>query len=434
MQVTVETTRGLERKLTVHLPGERFENACDKRLKSLAKSARIDGFRPGKVPLSVIRRKYGASVQQEVLADLIQESYGQALSEKELTPAGLPHIDSTPPADGEDMVFTAVFEVYPSVQLGDLGKLKAVRPQVEITDSDVDEAIDKIRRQRATFEPVEREARKGDQVTIDFQGTVGGEPFQGGQAEDFQLVLGEGRMIEGFESELEGIRAGDRRKIKVKFPKDYAEESLQGKKAVFEVDCKAVLEPRLPALDAEFARSLGVDDGSTDALRDRIRDYLERERDEAARARVREQLFEALAQMHKIDLPNVLVDEEIEQLQRQAARQLGLKEEDLGRLPREGFEEQARRRVHLGLLLGELIRDRGIKADRETVRRMAEQAVAGYPNREQMLEYMLNDRETMRRFESMAVEEKAVEVLLDQAKVTDKPMSFNELVNRNQGK
>jgi trigger factor len=429
MQVAVEKTKGLERKITVHLPAEQFESACNKRLQSIAKTAKLDGFRPGKVPHSVVQKRYGETVRYEVLNDLIKNTYGQALDQEKLQPAGLPQIDSQPPSAGQDVEYTATFEVLPEFELADLGKIKINKPLVEIVDQDVENTIERLRKQHAEWIETERAARNGDQVKIDFQGTVDGEVFDGGKGEDITLELGSGRMIDGFEAQLEGIKSGEQRDLKVKFPKDYQAEQLRGKKAVFACQCKAVLEQKLPGMDGEFVKACGIEDGKMDSLRGKIREHMESELGQRTQYYLREQVMEGLIAQHKIGLPNVMIDEEIESLRQQTAQRLGLKEVDIEKLPRDGFEERARQRVHLALVLARLTKEKDIKPDLDRVKELVAQAVAHYPNAEQMVQYYLSSPEAMRHFQSMAVEEQAIDLVLESAKTSEKKMSFEELMN-----
>lgn len=432
MQVSVETTKGLERKLTVDLPADEFDSAYQERLRSLAKSAKLNGFRKGKVPLKVIRQRYGESVKQEILADMIQRSYEQALREKQLNPAGMPKIDSHPPTPGEDVRYTATVEVYPEFSLGDLSQIKVTRPAVEITDEDVDSTVDRLRKQHAEWKPVERSARQGDQVKIDFEGTVSGEPFEGNKGEDVAVVLGEGQMPEDFESQLEGIKAGENKTIKVKFPKDYRNEQLQGKKAVFEVTCKEVQEQELPELNEDFIKGFDIEDGSLDTFRDNIRRQLEKERDRALSAYVHKQVMDGLTELHDVELPRVMVDNQVEQLQRETLQRFGLKEDDLERLPRDTFEEQARRRVHVGLVASKLVSEKQIQVGQDAVRRKIEEAVADYENPAEMAQYYMNEPKAVEHFRFQAMEDEMVETVLREAKVEDKTMGFQDLMSLTQ--
>ena len=429
MQVSVEKRKGLERKITVQLPAEQFESACSDRLRSIAKTAKIDGFRPGKVPASVVQKRYGESVRHEVLNDLIQNSYPRAIGQEKLIPAGLPQIDSHVPPAGQDVEYTAVFEILPEFESGDLSKLKLSRPQVEIGENDVDDALNELRKQRAEWIEVPRQAKSGDQVKIDFEGSIDGEAFEGGKGEKVNLELGSGRMIEGFESQLEGIKAEEKRDLKVKFPKDYHAAAFQGRKAVFACYCHAVLERKLPELDEAFVKSCGIEEGTPESLREKIREHLGQECEHRVRSYLREQALQGLIELHKIDLPNVMVDAEIESLRQQTAQRAGLQEADIEKLPRDGFEEHARKRVHLSLVLSLLAREKSIKPDPERVKLLVQQAVASYPNAEQMVQYYLSNAEVMRHFQSLAIEEQVVDLVLETGRSSDRKMSFKELMD-----
>jgi trigger factor len=430
MQVSVEKTKGLERKLTIKLPAEQFESACSKRLQSVAKTAKLAGFRPGKVPHNIVQKRYGESIRHEVLTDLIKQSYGKAIDQEKLRPAGLPQINSHPPLAGQDVEYTAVVEVMPEFELGDLAKVKINKPLVEIVEQDVENTLETIRKQHAEWTDVDRSAKTGDQVKIDFQGSIDGAAFDGGKGEDVLLELGSGRMIEGFEAQLEGIKAGEQRELKVKFPKDYQAESLQGKKAIFTCQCKLVQERKIPELDEEFVKTCGVKDGDIGKLREKISEHIDLECQQNTRAYLREQVLDGLIALHKIDLPNILIDAEIESLRQQMAQRLGLKDVDIDRLPRDGFEERARQRVHLALVITKLTQEKGIKPEPGRIKTLVEQAVAQYPNGDQMVQYYMSDPEAMRHFQSVAVEDQAIDLVLESAKTTEKKMSFAELMHR----
>ncbi len=434
MQVSVETTKGLNRKLTVQLPGEQLEKAFDERLRSLSKTVKLAGFRAGKIPLKVIRQKYGAGVKQEVLEDLIKRSYSDAINQENLKPAGLPHIDTKPVEIGQDFQFIATFEVFPEVELADFAKIKLTNPKTELIDDDVMGMIDKLRTQRATWEVVERAAQSGDQVKIDFEGTLAGEqePFEGGSAKDFSLVLGSKQMIEGFEDQIVGVKAGEERKIKVKFPKDYNNEALQGKKAVFIINCSEVLEQKLPEINEDFIKSFGIESGDLEELKKQLKEHLQRELDENVKLYTKRQIMDELVRLHKIELPNVLVDREIENLQQQMLQRLNLGKEALGQLPREPYEEKARRQVTLQLLVSEVVKHKELKADPEHIKSLLMRAASSYQDPQEMLQYYMNNKELLKNFEMLALEDKVVEFLASEAKASEKTMSFNDLVQENQ--
>lgn len=428
MKVSVETLEGLRRKLTVSVPAEQFDAAYQQRLNALAKSVKLDGFRKGKVPVKVVRQRFGARVEHEALADLIQRSYEQAVRQQNLNPAGPPQIDSQPPGSGEDVRYTAVIEVQPEFALGDLSKIKISRPAVKITDQDVENTLQKLRMQRAEWQSVERAAARDDQITIDYEGTIGGKPFEGGAGTDVAIILGAGQMPEDFESQLEGMAAGEQRSVKVKFAEDYDKEWLRGKKAVFKVSCKRVLAPKLPELNEAFAREFGVEDGSLETLRANVRRQMESELAKGIRAYLRARVLSGLVALHKVELPQVMIDAQVRQLQQEAMQRWGLKEADLEKLPRESFEKRARYQALLKLVAAQVIKEKGVKADREAVHKVIRQAVADYEKPDEMFNYYLNNPKALQHFQSLAVEECIVDEVLKAADVVEKEMSFDELM------
>ncbi|HEX7028901.1 MAG TPA: trigger factor [Gammaproteobacteria bacterium] len=428
MKVSMETLEGLRRKLTVSVAAEQLDAVYQERLRALAGSVRLDGFRKGKVPLKVVRQRFGPRVEREALADLIQRSYEQAVRREKLNPAGPPQIDSKPPVAGENVEYTAVLEVQPEFALGDFSKIKISRPVVNITDEDVENTLQKLCQQRAQWNPVKRASARGDRVTIDYEGTVAGEPFEGGKAANVPLILGNGQMPEDFESQLEGVSAGQQRTVKVKFSEDYDKEWLREKKAVFEVTCRQVFESALPELDAAFAREFGIEDGSLQALRDSVRRQLESELAKGIRGYLKGRVMNGLVGLHKLDLPEVMIEAQVRQLLQETMKRWGLKQADLERLPRESFEARARYQVTLQLVAMRMINEKGIQADRETLHKIIRQAVADYENPDEMFDYYLNDPHALQRFESLAVEERIVDEVLKQADVVEKEMSFDEVM------
>jgi trigger factor len=423
MRVSIESGKGLKRRMKIQLPAEQFDKAFDARLKSIAKTAKLAGFRPGKVPLKVIRQKYGATVEKEILSDLMQRSYGQAIVQQNLKPAGMPQIDAKPAKPGQDVEFTADFEVYPEIKLGDLQKLKIQQPVVEIQEDDIEKMLDTLRRQRAEWVEVQRSAGNGDRLKIDFEGTIDGQPFDGGSAQGISLVLGSAQMIEGFEEQLVGINTGAERTIKVKFPKDYPKTELQGKKAEFKVLCHTVAEQKLPEVDEDFIKSYGIQEGGLEALKKELRQHMERELADNARAYVKRQLMDGLLNMHKVELPDVLVDQEIQQLQQQALQRM--------HLPRDLFEEQARRRVSLALLIAKIFEERKLKADLAAVKAKIEQMAAQYEEPQKVVQYYLSNKSLYRQIESLVIEDQVINMLLEQAKTSQQDMRFSELIDAN---
>ena len=431
MQVSVEHKDGLERTLRVEIPAERIDEAVQERLDRLRKTVRLDGFRQGKVPYRVVRDRFGNQVRQEVLGELIQSTFQEAVSQEQLQPAGTPQID-TPDLDPQagGMSYTATFEVYPEVELAPVDDLEVERPVAEVTEADVDRMVETLREQRRQFEEVERPAARGDRVVIDFVGRIDGEAFDNGSGQDTPVELGAGQMIDGFEEQLEGIRAGETREVEVTFPENYQAESLAGRTAQFEVTAKAVQEGRMPEVDEEFARGFGVESGSVEELREGLRRNMERELSQALRSRVKQQVMDALVERNPIEVPEALVREEIGRLREQMQQQLGgqMSAEQLGD---ELFEEEARRRVRLGLVLSELVRRNELRADEERVRQQVQELASAYEDPQQVEQYYYQNQQMMQGVQAMVVEDQVVDWVLEHARVSDRESSFDEIMNRN---
>ena len=428
MQVSVETLEGLKRRITVQLPAEQFDTAYQQRLQSAAKTARLDGFRKGKAPVKIIQQRYGAGIRQEVIEYLVQNSYDQAVRQEDLKPAGRPEIDSQPPKPGEDFVYTATFEVWPVFKLADLSEISFLKPIVEIADDDVESTLNKLREQQAEWLPEERAAETGDRIVVDFEGAINGEPFEGGSGSDTAIVLGEGSMIEGFESGLMGITPNNQRTIKITFPDDYPQESLRGQEAAFEVTCKQVAAKHVPELNEDFARLFGIEDGSLDAMRASIRKQLESEVSKGIRSFMREQILATLIKLHDIELPQSMIAAEVENLRHETARRLGIKETILRKWPIEEFEIRARRRVHSKLVVAQLIQEKNIEVDDQAVKAKIEEAIIDYENPDQMRQYLLSNNNALQHFRSIALEERVIDQIMQDSKPVDKTMSFEELM------
>jgi len=431
MQVSVETTSGLERRMKVAVPKERIDSEVDKRLHSLRGQAKIDGFRPGKVPFNVIRKKYGPRVRQEVLGEVMQSSFVEAVQQEKLHPAGMPQIES--PADaGENLEYTAVFEIYPEIELKGLDTIKVERPVLEISDADVDKMLDNLRQQRKTWAEVGRPAQQGDRLTIDFEGAIDGEPFSGGKGEGVEVELGSGRMIPGFEEQLVDRQAGDEFTLSVDFPEDYHATELAGKKADFATKVVKVEESVLPEIDDEFIATFGIIEGGIDALREQVRANMAREAEQAIKTRVKEQVFDGLISLDLMQVPKSLIDGEIESLVKQRQemmRQYGAPVQDVD--PAE-FEDQARRRVALGLILSEIIQQNKLTVPPARLRETVENLAASYEHPAEVVKYYYGDKARLGEIENMVLEEIAVEWLLGQAAVSEHPVSFDELMNPGQ--
>ena len=426
MQVSVETTQGLGRRVTITIAADSIENAVKSELVNVAKKVRIDGFRKGKVPMNVVAQRYGASVRQDVLGDLMSRNFVDAIIKEKINPAGAPNYVPGEYKLGEDFTYAVEFEVYPEVELKGLDAIEVEKPVVEVTDADVDGMLDTLRKQQATWKDKEGAVGEEDRVTVDFTGSIDGEEFEGGKATDFVLAMGQGRMIPGFEDGIKGHKAGEEFTIDVTFPEDYHAENLKGKAAKFAINLKKVEERELPELTAEFISRFGVEDGSVDGLRAEVRKNMERELKGAVRNRIKAQAIDGLVNANDIDVPAALIDNEIEVLRQQAAQRFGGNAKQAMELPRELFEEQAKRRVVVGLLLGEVIRTNELKADEDRVKALIEEMASAYEDPTEVVEFYSKNKELMDNMRN----EQAVEAVLNQAKVSEKATSFNELMNQ----
>ena len=427
MQVSVETTQGLGRRVTITIAADSIETAVKSELVNVAKKVRIDGFRKGKVPMNVVAQRYGASVRQDVLGDLMSRNFVDAIIKEKINP---PNYVPGEYKQGEDFTYAVEFEVYPEVELKGLDAIEVEKPVVEVTEADVDGMLDTLRKQQANWKDKDGAVDAEDRVTVDFIGSVDGEEFEGGKATDFVLAMGQGRMIPGFEDGIKGHKAGEEFTIDVTFPEEYHAENLKGKAAKFAITLKKVEERELPELTAEFIKRFGVEDGTVEGLRAEVRKNMERELKGAVRNRVKSQAIEGLVKANEIDVPAALIDSEIDVLRRQAAQRFGGNQQQAMELPRELFEEQAKRRVVVGLLLGEVIRTHELKADEARVATLIEEMASAYEDPKEVIEFYSKNKELMENMRSVALEEQAVEAVLEKAKGTEKATSFNELMNQ----
>ena len=427
MQVSVETTSQIERRVTVQVPSNEVDEAVAARLKDTAKNIRLNGFRQGRVPMAVVKQRYGRDVRNEVVGELMRQHYVRAITEQSLNPAGYPSIEPTVNETGKDLEFVATLEVYPEFDLASIEGSEIERPVASVNDDDIDQMIETLRKQNAQWEVVDRAAETGDQVKLDFKGFLGDEPFEGGEAEGHDLVLGSNSFIPGFEEQLVGVKAGDETEIKVTFPEDYQAEHLAGKEATFQVKVHQVSAQQLPEIDAEFIKQFGVDDGDLDKFRAEVRKNMEREVKQAVDNRVKQQALDALKQANDIPVPASLVSQETDGLKRQAAQQFGLGDDfDVSQLPDELFAEQARSRVQVGLLLAEVIKVNELDASDDEIKAKVEELAQQYQQPEQVIEYYLKDEQMKNQVKSAVLEEKAVDKLLEQAQVKDVEMSYEQ--------
>ncbi|GHX68019.1 trigger factor [Vibrio cholerae] len=429
MQVTVETLEGLQRRLNITVPAANIEDAVAAELRNIAKNRRFDGFRKGKVPMKMVAKMYGKAVRQDVLGEVMQRHFIEAIVKEKINPAGAPTFAPVEIGEGKDLVFTATFEVYPEVELKGLENIAVEKPAAEVTDADVAEMLETLRKQQATWKEVDEAAENGKRVSIDFVGSIDGVEFEGGKAENFPLEMGAGRMIPGFEDGIVGKTKGMEFVIDVTFPEEYHAENLKGKAAQFAIKVNKVEARELPELNDEFVARFGVAEGGVDALKAEVRKNMERELKQAIKARIKEQAIEGLVKENEIQVPSALIDQEINVLRQQAAQRFGGNVEAAAQLPRELFEEQAKRRVVVGLLLGEVIRTHELKADEEKVKALITEMATAYEDPSEVVSYYEQNQQLMNNMRNVALEEQAVDAIIAKAKVTEKAISFSELMN-----
>jgi|KBSSwiStaDraftv2_1062776.scaffolds.fasta_scaffold00863_23 trigger factor len=426
MQVSLTATGGLERRLEVAVPATEVSTEVEQRLKSISRTARLKGFRPGKAPITVVRKQFGEQVHAEVVSDLMRSSFAKALSQEKLTPAGGPRIEPITMGPGTELKYAAIFEVVPEINLKPFDSIAVEKPSAEVTESDVDAMIESMRRQRPVFTAVERPAQDTDRVTIDFDGRIDGQPFEGGEGRDVTIIVGARQALPELENGVKGASTGEKRTISLSFPADGPNKTIAGKTAELQVTVKLVEQHSLPEVDEEFCRAYGVEEGGIEALRAEVRKSMEREMGDVIRNRVRGQVMDALYRENSFEVPRALVDEQVQRLQVDAARRIGAK--DASQVPaREVFEDQARRRAALGLLMGQIVQSEGIKVDRERVQTRLNDLVASYPNPEEVRRAYLQNVDAMRQVESVVLEDQVVDWIVDRARVTDKPMTFKDL-------
>jgi trigger factor len=431
MQATIEKVSNLERRLNVSLPVQEIESEVETRLKNLARSVKMHGFRPGKVPYKLVQAQYGGQVRQEVLGDALQKSFGEAIRQQNLRVAGYPRFEPNADADAtQDVQFSATFEVYPEVTIGDLAAVSIERPQVAVGESEVDKTVEILRKQRQYYRPVARAAQNEDNVTIDYHGTVDGVAFEGGSGTDHTVVLGTGRLLADFEKQVVGVATGETRTFELAFPEDYHGKEVAGKTARFEVTLKQVAEPVLPEVDGEFARALGIADGDVAKMRVDVKANLEREVRRRTQTRVKDQVMKRLLEAASVELPKSLIEMETERLMEGMRRDLasrGMKTEDIP-MPREAFEPEARKRVALGLIVAELVRREGIAAKPEQIRAVVQEYAESYERPEEVVRWYYQSPDRLREVESLVLENNVVDWVLSRVKIEDKPAEFDELM------
>jgi len=431
MAANVEQLGTLERRVSMSVPVADIDKQVSERLKKLARDVRMPGFRPGKVPMKLVAQTYGPQVHNEVLGDAVQKSFTDAVREANLKVAGYPRIERKDNSSATSLEFSATFEIYPEVKVGDLAERTIERPKTEIADADVDKTIEILRKQRMRFVAASREARDGDRVNVDFDGRIGGEPFDGGKAAGFAFVLGEGRMLPQFETAARGMKPGESKTFTLKFPDDYHGQAVAGKEATFDIKLNSVEEPQLPELDAEFAKALGVADGDLARMRTDVRANVEREVKKRVDARLKQQALQVLLDATPLELPKSLIEMESQQLVQRAAADLqarGLKPEQMPALDPAAFGDTAKRRVALALIIGELARTEGLQPKPAEVRAQVEQEAQAYESPAEVVKWFYMQPQRLSEMEGAALEANVVKWVLSKAKVTDKDIAFDELM------
>ncbi|MDO8862332.1 trigger factor [Haliea sp. E1-2-M8] len=439
MQVSIETTSGLERRLTVGVPAARVDSEVDSRLQKAAQNVRLPGFRPGKVPMKVMRQRFGAGVRQEVLGEVMSRSFQEAVVQEKLRPAGQPSIEPRNLEPGRDLEYVATFEVFPEVEVVAMSGFDVTRPAAEVTDADVDTIIDVFRKQQGSWDEVERAAATGDRVNIDYTGTRDGEPFEGGSAEGADLELGSGRMIPGFEDGIVGMQPGEEKTLQLTFPEDYNNEDLRGAAVEFAVKVNNIQALTPAPLDEELFKLYGVEEGGEEQFRKEVAENMSRELKNAVNNKVKQQVMDAVVEAHKaLEVPRSLVAQEIDALRGQMFQQFGgAAPEGLDLksiLPDDMFRENAERRVKLGLILSEMISKHGLKADPARVRATIEELAATYQDSEEVVNWYYGDPEQLASVESKVLEDSVVEKLLEDANVTEQACTYQEAIAQAQQK
>ena len=431
MQVTVETTAGLERKMRVVVPSERIEVQVTEKLKQTAKQAKINGFRPGKVPVREVKRRFGEGIRQEISSEMIQSSYGEALQKEDLNPAGMPKIEEVNMEEGKDLEYTAVFEVFPEIEVGGLENIEVDRLTSSIEEADLEKMIDTLREQRLVYAEVDRAAAEKDQLNLDFEGFLGDEPFEGGKAEGTDLVLGSGSMVPGFEDGLAGLKAGEEKDLNLTFPENYQATNLAGQEVLFKIKVNKVSGPEMPELNDEFFEQFDVKEGGVEAFRKEVTNNMKRELDSAIKTKIKNQVMDGLGDNNEVDLPQALIDQEVNRMRQEAVQQFGGGAQfDPSMLPAEMFSEQAQKRVKLGLIVSAIVDKNSLEANAEKVREAIEEMAATYQDPEEVINFYYSNEQQLSQIQNMVLEGQIVDFVLESAKVTDKIVSYDDAVKR----
>lgn len=433
MQVSIETTSGLERKMTIGVPAERIDSEVTERLEKASKNVKLDGFRKGKVPLSVIKQRYGRGIRDEVIGDVVRTCFVEAVTQEKITPAGQPALEPTKDEPGEDFEFVATFEVLPEVKLEDFAKVKVAKPVAEVKDEDVQDMLEALRKQQAEWETVERAVVEGDEVVIDYVGVRDGEEFEGGSAEDFPLEVGSGKAVPGFEESIVGMSPGDEKVVPVKFPQDYHAEEMRGADVEFTIKLKEVKEAVLPELNDEFFKAYGLEQGGEEVFRSIVRQNMERDLKNALESKTKSRVMEQLFDLHKdIEAPLTQVANEMQSLKNQMAQKLGNNEGanqfDPSMLPDDMFMDQAKRRAVVGLIVNEIVQSNEMDVDGAQVRERIEGIASSYEKSEEVVNYYYNSPELLKGIEANVLQEQVVQLVLASADVTEEEVNYSQAV------
>jgi trigger factor len=429
MQVSLETTSGLERRMHITVPSSEFEGQVEAKLKQTAGQVRLKGFRPGKVPMKEVNRRFGAGIRQEVSSEMMESSYREAIIKEEVSPAGSPQIEDIKIEQGQDLEFTAVFEVFPEIALADFSGIEVAKPEADVTEADIEKMIETLREQRKEFEAVDRAAQNDDKLNIDFEGFVDGEAFEGGKAEGSDLVIGSGSMIPGFEDGLIGAKAGEDTELNVTFPEDYQSSDLAGKDALFKVKVNSVLEAKLPELDESLFEQFGVTEGGLDAFKTEVTANMEKELKAAIATKVKNQVLDGLAETNDVLVPQALIDSEIDRMRREAVQQFGGQQQiDPSILPAEMFQDQASKRVVLGLLVNAIVEEKSLSADADLVKEKITEMASSYEEPEQVINYYYSNEEQLNQIQNLVLEEQVIDTVIAEAVVTTEAMGYEEAI------
>lgn len=427
MQISLENTGSLERKMTVEVPVEKINSAIEQKLQNMSRQVKISGFRPGKVPMRVVRQRFGKQVSQEVLADTMKSSYQEAIIKEKLRPAGSPQIEQLNLEMDQDLKYVATFEVYPEIHLADLNKLEIEVADVEIMSSDTDAMIEKLRKQKMNWKEVDRDSKIDDQVKIDFKGTIDNEEFAGGSQDDFKFVLGNSTLLPDFEKQLNGVKKGQEKTFDVTFPDNYMQQELAGKVATFAIKVKSVEEGELPELNEELVKEFGVEDGSLDSLIEQLNTNMSLELAQRKKAFDKDQVMNQLYNANEFEIPSAMVTEEIKVLRTHNMRDRNIQDES--QLPDSLFEDEARRRISLGLMIGEIASQNNIKLDQDKVNEHLSMLASGYSKPEEVIQYYRNNQQAMANIEILVMEEQVVEFVLHQARQIKKAFTYDEFIS-----